>query len=136
DYVRDLRSSYSAMKSAAPTLAVIAGALGFSDTTWLEQAYTAGLKGNFDAISVHPYNVRFDSSIATASPIVGWPASSTMYSFGQGLPWIHWVMENHGEGDKPVWLTEFGFSNCVASSTLCVSDAQQGEWLAESFELA
>jgi hypothetical protein len=34
-----------------------------------------------------------------------------------------------------VWVTEFGFSTCAPAGGLCVTEAQQSQWLAESFKM-
>jgi hypothetical protein len=52
--------------------------------------YKCGAKGYFDAISIHPY--------------------------GKPLHWqaiddTHKVMKDHGDGDKGLWVTEWGFSD-------------------------
>jgi hypothetical protein len=46
-------------------------------------------------------------------------------------------MTNHGDGDKALWLTEFGFTTCTGQETAgCVSETRQGEYLGRAIELA
>jgi hypothetical protein len=122
------------MKAVIPGLPIVAGVLAENDTSWLGQAYAAGLKGYYDAISVHPYNVRFDTP-ATGDPTVPWPTQLSVDSFASGLPWVHNLMQQQGDGNKPIWVTEFGFSDCTAASALCVSDASQATYMAGSYRL-
>lgn len=124
-----LKAAYPRIKREAPALPVLAGTLAGSDGDFLEKLYRNGIKGNFDGVSVHPYNEWRD-------PDDAWKDEYKRWSFLKGVPWIHQVMSNHGDGDKGVWLTEFGFSTCGSGDRWCVSEQQQAQYIKDSFRIA
>src|SRR3954468_4532075 len=101
-YVPLVRAAYPRVKSAAPGLPVVAGDLVYSDVAFLERMYAAGIAGNYDAISIHPYDEPTFSGVR--------------YSFRDGPPAFHQAMADHGDGDTPLWLTEFGAPTCPPST--------------------
>ena len=124
DYVRLLKAAYPALKAVRPNLPVAAGALSFSDGEFARRLYELGAEGYFDVFSIHPY--------AEAQP----PARSAQgearkWSFASGVPWIRRIMLAHGD-DKPLWLTEFGWTSCRAASEYgqrrCVSAEDQARY--------
>jgi exo-beta-1,3-glucanase (GH17 family) len=58
--------------------------------------YNAGAGGYFDAISAHPYT--YPVTPAQSAPTDAW---------GQ-LVGMHNTMAAHGDGNKQIWITEFG----------------------------
>jgi hypothetical protein len=100
-YVRVLQATYPAIKHVAPRLSVIAGALAYANGSDLQAMYAAGLHGYFDALSSHPYTDN-----APPHSMDG----DCAHSFACGLPWLHQIMVEHGDGDKQLWLTELGWS--------------------------
>jgi hypothetical protein len=124
-----LKAAYPRIKAAAPNLTVLAGVLSGSDGDFLEDLYRKGIKGNFDGISVHPYNEWRD-------PDDAWQEQWKQWSFRRGVPWIHKIMSDQGDGAKGVWLTEFGFSTCGRGDRWCVNEQQQAEYIKDSFRIA
>ena len=129
DYAGLLKAAYPRAKAASPGLTVIGGALAFSDGQFLERLYDFGIKGHFDGISIHPYNEWRD-------PDDSWKPEWRKYTFLTGVPWIHDIMTRHGDGDKGLWLTEFGFSTCGTGDRWCVSEQQQAQYVDDSFRIA
>lgn len=76
DYAHLLEAAYPAIKSAAPEVPVVGGALVWSDRGFLDSLYANGIHGFFDALSIHPY-----------SPPSG-ESHGPKYSFAQGVPWV------------------------------------------------
>lgn len=102
DYARIVRAAYPAAKAADPSATVIAGALAESPAGFVEQLFDHGIGGHFDAFSVHPYA----GDASPHDPLTdGWVKNS----FARGVPAVREVLLRHGE-DKPIWLTEFGWS--------------------------
>jgi hypothetical protein len=128
-YAQILRTAYPRIKEAAPGLTVLGGVLAFSDGEFLERLYDLGIGGHFDGISIHPYNEWRD-------PDDAWKREWRKYTFLTGVPWIHDIMKRHGDGDKGLWLTEFGFSTCGDGDRWCVSRSQQAEYTKDSFRIA
>ena len=130
DYARIVKAAYPAAK-AAGARTVIAGSLANADSTFTESLYRDyGLKGYFDAFSIHPYS-------GDRSPLdtdAGQPAA---YSFVRGVPAVHDVMVKYGD-PKPLWLTEFGWSTCSGHRSgpdwdRCVDQPTQATYLAEAY---
>ncbi len=125
DYGHLLKAAYPAIKRVAPDLPVLGGALLWSDRDFLDSLYANGIHGSFDGISIHPYD-----------PPTG-PTYGPKYTFAQGVPWVHDEMVSHGDGDKPLWLTEFGWPTCPAGLFWwCVSEPEQASRLTDAFNAA
>jgi hypothetical protein len=87
-YAAVLRAAYPAIKQANPNVPVIAGSLVGSNGAFLRALYAAGIKGYYDGLAVHFYNLTLAS-----------------------LRSIHEVQLANGD-TTPLWLDEFGWSSC------------------------
>ncbi|HEY5192265.1 MAG TPA: cellulase family glycosylhydrolase [Solirubrobacteraceae bacterium] len=87
-YAAILRAAYPAIKRADPAMTVLGGSLVGSNGTFLRALYAAGIKGYYDGLAVHFYNLTLAS-----------------------LRYTHEVQFANGDS-KPLWLTEFGWSSC------------------------
>jgi hypothetical protein len=128
DYAALVRAAYPAAKAADPRPLIVAGSLSDSDFEFADALYRHGVKGSFDALSVHPYaGDRSPSETRTSSP---------RYSFVAGVPRIHDVMRSHGD-PRPLWLTEFGWSTCSVRGGQhwqnCVGESTQADYLRRAF---
>jgi hypothetical protein len=111
-YTALLRATYPAIKTAdpaaqvllaglAPTLEPPGSAQGLRDTTFLEDVYAAGGQPYFDALAVHAY---------------GWqnppddPPGPDRLNFAR-TEIMHDVLVRHGDGAKPVLITEGGWND-------------------------
>lgn len=101
-YVRLVKAAYPAVKAAAPGATVIAGALSTCDHAFTRRLYDLGIKGSFDAFSVHPYS-------DDVSPLDTRPGWDARYSFVRGVPKIRETMLAYGDS-RPLWLTESGWT--------------------------
>jgi hypothetical protein len=102
DYTSLLRASYDDFHAGDPNAKVVAGTVAYNDDAWLRQMYENGAEGYFDVISTHPYQ-----GIADQPPEA--PDNGTKWL--SHVPAVHELMEQYGDGDKPIWFTEFGWSN-------------------------
>jgi polysaccharide biosynthesis protein PslG len=107
-YTGLLKAAYPAIKSVQPGATVIAAGLSpavgiDAPPNFLNDMYVNGAKGYFDAIGMHPY--VFPGGVA-ADPGNGW----------SDLARAHDVMTLNGDGDKKVWLTEFGAPTSAPSA--------------------
>jgi hypothetical protein len=132
-YARLLKAAYPAVKAAHPRATVIGGSLSQSDYAFTQKLYTLGIKGYFDAFSVHPYS-------DDVSPLDARSTIDPRYSFVRGVPKIREVMQRNGDG-RPIWLTESGWStstqrtpdhwrNGVSEATQAAFMRQQAEQIA------
>ena len=101
-YTDYLRRTYLAIKAVRPNSVILTGGLGYNEvgprhpknipgSKFLEQMYRAGAKPYFDVVSFHAY---------------WWPGHEP-YGWGQLQAAIP-VMEQNGDGTKPIWITEYG----------------------------
>ncbi len=113
-YTAVVRAAYPAIKQANPSVAVLAGSLVGSNGVFLRALYAAGMKGYYDGLSVHFYNLTLAS-----------------------LRSIHEAQRAGGDA-TPLWLDEFGWTSCwprrrVQQQQGCVTAATQAVNLADTF---
>ena len=113
-YAAILRAAYPAIKQVDPAVPVLAGSLVGSNGLFLRALYAAGIKGYYDGLSVHFYNLVLASARA-----------------------IHETQLANGDA-TPLWLNEFGWSSCwprqkTQQEQGCVTRAAQAENLADIF---
>jgi hypothetical protein len=112
-YAALLRAAYPAIKQADPSLPVLGASIVGSSGAFLKALYAAGIKGYYDGLSVHFYNLVLAS-----------------------LRSIHEVQLAHGD-HTPVWLNEFGWSSCwprwrIQQEQGCVTAPVQAHNLADT----
>ncbi|MFC4128455.1 hypothetical protein [Nocardia rhizosphaerae] len=129
-YWRLTELAYAGVKARCPACVVLAGAsgAGTADATtnpnapsvWLDWAYTHGYGDDFDAVAHHPYPA-WNAGKGPADPecvnrwwnMFGPPAENP--ACGE-LALVHSVMAAHGDGDKLIWATEFGYPTAGSSA--------------------
>lgn len=129
-YAKLLRTSAAALKQVRPDAMVLSAGLSpaFSDGTsvapveFVERLYALGALEQVDAVAVHPYS-------ATSLPLTqGTERWNTFLQMEQ----VHDVMTEHGDGDKPVWGTEFGVA--TGNDPRATSERQQAAIVAQGLE--
>jgi len=113
-YAAILRAAYPAIKQVNPQIPVLAGSLVGSNGVFLRALYAAGIKGYYDGLSVHFYNLVLGSLRA-----------------------IHETQLANGDS-KPLWLNEFGWTSCwprhrTQQEQACVTAAAQASNLTDIF---
>jgi hypothetical protein len=112
-YVALLRAAYRASKAANRSVPVLGGSLVGADGAFLRALYAAGMKGHYDGLAVHYYDLVLAS-----------------------LRNIRSVQRANGDS-KPLWLTEFGWTSCSPRRTqeghACVTRGRQAGNLADVF---
>jgi hypothetical protein len=113
-YAAVLRAAYPAIKQANPGVPVLAGSLVGSNGAFLRALYAAGIKGFYDGLAVHYYNLTLGSVRS-----------------------IHQVQLANGD-EKPLWLDEFGWTSCwprarVQEEQACVNQKTQALNIANIF---
>lgn len=108
-YAALVKAAYPAVKAADPGTTVVAGSLSQSDHAFTARLYQLGVKGYFDAFSIHPYSDDY-------SPLDTRAGQDPRYSFIRGVPAVRDVMLANGD-NKPLWLTEAGFSTSPIRAT-------------------
>lgn len=156
-YMRLLKPAYERIKAACPGMTVVSGALSptsasssqaMDDALYLEAMYQNGLKDYSDAIGIHlpTYNlppdaqweIYEDSSAHFRGPFQHRDSS---WSFRSTAEEYRRVMEAHGDGARPVWVTQFGWAvaddppqnyEYAADNTI----QEQAEFTLQAFEMA
>jgi hypothetical protein len=105
-YAHLLQAAYPAVKAVAPSIMVLGGSLVGSNGAFLKALYAAGIKGYYDGLSVHFYNLTLGS-----------------------LRSIREAQTANGDS-KPLWLDEFGWTSCypgrrIEQEQACVSSRVQ-----------
>jgi hypothetical protein len=96
-YGRMLRAAYAAIKAGDRRAKVVFAGNSSDSPRWLAAAYRGGAK--FDVMAAHPY---WDDVAPDAGTGGTW-----LLVYGARL---HAMMTRHGDGAKPIWFTEFGWS--------------------------
>jgi len=130
EYTTLMKATYPAIKAIDPSSVVLLGALdSYADTgttyvspiTFLTSLYKDGIAGSFDALSVDPYTWEM-------VPLQPSPTNPWTY-----LPQIHNLMAANGDGNKQIWLTEWGQPTSGAGA---VTPAVQATMITEGFQVA
>ncbi|HZQ26905.1 MAG TPA: cellulase family glycosylhydrolase [Acidimicrobiales bacterium] len=119
---------------------VLGGAVARADDRWLSAMYEQGavlaggaarFRASFDGLAIHPYPDPSDG-----------PPGSPDTEGRQNLIHIdavHDLLARVGDGAKPVWVTEFGWSSnqrCAGrDESPGVSEADQARYLGDAFQL-
>ena len=119
EYGKLMRAAYSAMRRAAPDSRIVLGGLSYGDLDYLHRYYqvTAGYQ-TFDVLALHPYTSGSPGTTTAPDPLggcasawPGWPRYNNDFSFCRwsGIHAMRNEMLWAGDGNKPIWLTEFGW---------------------------
>jgi len=137
-YAALLRAAYPAFKAGDPSALVSTGGMVANDYDFLQALYDNGAKGSFDAVGIHT-----DTACLTTDPREYYREPSGRigrYSF-TGYREVRYTMLANGD-DKPIWLTEMGWSTTDAICNVGeragtkpggVAPAQQADFLTKSF---
>ncbi|MGI8587177.1 MAG: hypothetical protein ACR2M0_05750 [Chloroflexia bacterium] len=135
-YAALLRQTYRAAKAAnpdctvlmaglAPTLEPPGSALGLRDTAFLEGVYAAGGRDTFDGLAVHAYGLL--------SPPDDPPGPDKL-NFAR-VEVLHDVLVRHGDGAKPMLVTEGGWNDSPRWS-LAVRPYQRIAYTIAAYDMA
>ena len=133
-YAEMLRTVYPAIKAADPGMQVVSaglaanlatGGIALNDLTYLDDLYAAGAAPYFDVLGIHAYG---DIHPADA------PADPQQLNFQRALLQRQ-HMVRHGDGAKPVLITEAGW-NDAPRWTHAVSPAARIKYTIDAYRLA
>ena len=115
-YTNLLKSAYPRIKAVDPDATVIGASLSavvdfgswsINPVRFISEMYAAGAKGNFDALSFHPYNYNLkfsDGMLIANSPVL------QMVQMRQ-------LMIDNGDEGKRIWATEYGEPTSVVNES-------------------
>jgi polysaccharide biosynthesis protein PslG len=132
-YVALLKAGYPGFHAGDPNTLVVLGAPASNDDGWIAGIYSRGGKDSFDVLATHPYQGRADM-------YPEYPDDGHRWWFTH-FPAVKAVMDRYGDGSKPVWFTEFGWSSHPnyggeQSWQLGVTEQQQADYLVRAFKYA
>ena len=121
-YTAMLKSTYAETRGKT-TAAIITGATTGNNYNWIEGLYDRGAKGSFDGVAVHT-----DTSCLTAAPSEFYRDNDTR-RLGQftflAYREVRASMLAKGD-DKPIWMTELGWSSTGGAANSCERGAGKG----------
>jgi hypothetical protein len=138
-YVELLRAAYGAVKGSDPQALVISAGLAptnrvdetaMDDRVYLEGMYEAGAEEFFDVLGAHPYGFAY--------PPDDPHGAHEGLNFAR-LEDLREIIVAHGDGDKPVWATEVGWTTEAVTEEqawLQVTEEEQAAYLKGAFEKA
>jgi hypothetical protein len=135
-YAELLRIGYQAVKAGDPDALVVAaglaptnghGEVAVDDRTFLRDVYRAGAARSFDVLGAHPYGFGLPPDAPT--------------SLNDGLVFrrleeLRTIMLENGDGYKPVWITEMGWTVAAPSDQpdIGVGLEQQAAYLIDAVD--
>ena len=99
EYVKMLRVASEELRAVDPGTPICSGGLAGADSGYLEALYAAGGKDLFDIFAVHPY----------CHP------QPPEFFLDEALGRMRRIMAAHGDAEKPIWITEMGWSTYMAN---------------------
>jgi len=130
-YVTLLKQAYAGYKGGDPNALVVLGGPAGNDTDWIQRMYMYGGHGYFDVMATHPYESPSDMPPETDN------GSTSTISHVRD---VKSLMDQYGDGAKPIWFTEFGWSTHVNTGTeqpwrRGVSPEMQADYLVRTLKL-
>jgi hypothetical protein len=138
-YVELLCAAHAAVREADPEALVVSAGLAPTNHTdslalderrYLQDMYAAGASGCFDVLSTHPYGFVY--------PPDDPHGAHDGLNFAR-LADLRAIMIEMGDGDKPIWATELGWTTDpvrAGQQWLRVSEEDQSRYLVGAFEQA
>jgi hypothetical protein len=138
-YLSYLRAAYDGIKSVTPDVLVIGANLSpapngpgtTDDLEFLRAMYALGGRGSYDVIGIHNYGGNTEPELDPTECVI---------CFRRAELYRH-IMEEHGDGDTPIWATETGWLHgtdvdLAHFNWMKVSPEQQGEYLVRAIQYA
>jgi hypothetical protein len=128
-YAAILKAAYPRIKAADTGAKVLLGPLTGNNYDFLGQVYAAGAGASFDAASVHT-----DTACLVDPPSSFYREDGKVARFTfLGFRTVHDVMAANGDANKPIWMTELGWTT---TGTTCARGMWAGQKLAGVSEAA
>lgn len=122
-YVRLLSAASAAVRTNDAAAKVVLGPTTGNNYAWIDQLYANGLSNSmFDAVGVHT-----DTACLTVGPDSFYRENGRLGQFTfLGYREVRQTLLAHG-ADKPIWMTELGWSSTQPSTQLCASGKFAGQ---------
>ena len=130
NYVPVLKAGYQAVKSNSPRALVITFGSAWESIqgirTFYQRMYQLGAKPYFDAANLHYYN---HVAATNANPALADPRHTDFPTFNQRWQTVHEVMQQNGDGNKGIWITEIGWPTLPKKTIPIVDPRTQASYL-------
>ena len=109
-YAAMLQSAYTNIHAVQPEATVLSGGLsssasGIEATKFVQQLYDLGAGDFFDAVALHPYTFPYALEEDPAQR-------------GAAIMTTHNIMTSRGQGNKKIWITEYGQATGVSEGAV------------------
>ncbi|MBL7200487.1 MAG: hypothetical protein ISS56_10080 [Anaerolineae bacterium] len=152
-YAELLKIAYREIKSADPDALVVSAGLapvgGSGDPRYVDDlAFTRGMyehgaAGHFDVLGVHPFGFAYPPEMPPDGktcprytrldgPVLGQGCRPVEGMCFRRAELLREIMVEHGDGDKPMWATEFGWIIRPPACCLVQADWRGRQWQAVS----
>jgi len=121
-YTVMLKASYAKVKAGDPGATVLTGPTTGNNFAWIESLYARGAKGSFDGVSVH---TDIACSVVGPDTFYREPSGRLGQFTFLGYREVRASMLANGD-DKPIWMTELGWSTTDGGPTSCVRGDSAG----------
>jgi hypothetical protein len=122
-YTAMLKAAYAGIKAGDPSAAVVAGPTTGNNYGWLDSLYAAGAAGSFDVAAVHT-----DTACLDRAPDEFYRENGLLARFTfLGYRTVRDTMVAHGDGGKPIWMSELGWSSTSGGPTSCTRGMWAGQ---------
>ena len=120
-YTRLLRAAAGAIRAADPGAEVVTAGLpeslgGTPVARYLDGMYDAGARGTFDTLAIHPYARDPEGALDI-------------------LRSARAELDRHGDAQKPIWATEFGWASGGPASLVTTTEASQASRVRDAIVL-
>jgi len=107
EYLALLKATFQTIKAVNPAAKVVLGGLANAGinadgSNYLQSLYDLGGGPYFDVVSIHYYSTPANGIAPVEQAVNG----------------VRAIMDAHGDRDKPLWLTEIGWSDTVSGNTV------------------
>jgi Big-like domain-containing protein len=131
-YSAILKAAYPRIKAADPGAKVLLGPLTGNNYNFLGQVYAAGAGASFDAAAVHT-----DTACLVDPPSSFYRDGADVARFTfLGFRTVHDVMVAHGDGAKPIWMTELGWTTTTSTCARGMWAGQKPSGVSEAAQAA
>ena len=131
-YSEILKAAYPRIKAADPSAKVLLGPLTGNNYNFLGQIYAAGAGSSFDAAAVHT-----DTACLVDPPSSFYRDGGNVARFTfLGFRTVHDVMVANGDGAKPIWMTELGWTTTTSTCARGMWAGQKPSGVTEAAQAA
>jgi hypothetical protein len=140
EFARLLSVTSDAIEEVAPDTVVVSGGINGNDIGFLEQTYAAfdtiGLDASpVDQVGIHPFAGAAPPAAVDEGEIYERDPYGLFDNNFTGFESMHDVMADHGDADKPLFITAFGYSTRGVENVAGVDDATRAGFLSEAFDI-